>query len=75
MKERRGSIPAAGPRDVTRPGVETWWAASGRKEWERNHTGDTWTWKIFDAAGRVTAESRWRGKDLLDANPEGPLAR
>lgn len=47
-------------------GVETWWAQDGRKDWERNYAADgTWTWKLFDAAGKVTAESRWKGKDLL----------
>ncbi len=46
-------------------GLETWWAADGHKEWERNYAGVTWTWKIFDTAGRVTAESRWKGKDLV----------
>jgi formylglycine-generating enzyme required for sulfatase activity len=56
-------------------GLETWWSADGRKQWERNYTGTTWTWRIFDAAGRVTAESRWQGKQLQDANTEGPLAR
>ena len=30
---------------------------------------------IFDAAGKVTAESRWKGKNLLDANVNGALAR
>jgi formylglycine-generating enzyme required for sulfatase activity len=58
-----------------RTGLETGRSADGRKQWERNYTGDTWTWKLFDAAGRVTAESRWRGKQLLEANTEGPLSR
>jgi len=49
-------------------GIETLWDRSGRKVWDRNHSADgTWTWKIFDAAGRVTAESRWHGKDLIEA--------
>lgn len=56
-------------------GVESLWTRDGHKQWERRYTGDTWTWQIFDAAGRIAAESRWRGKDLIDANPEGPLAR
>jgi formylglycine-generating enzyme required for sulfatase activity len=46
-------------------GLETWWNADGSKAWEKNHSGDGWTWKIFDRGGRVTAESQWRGKDLL----------
>ncbi|MGO9259165.1 MAG: SUMF1/EgtB/PvdO family nonheme iron enzyme [Bryobacteraceae bacterium] len=57
-------------------GVETFWDADGRKQWERSYQRDgAWTWKIFDRAGRVIAESLWKGKDLVDANPEGALAR
>jgi formylglycine-generating enzyme required for sulfatase activity len=67
--------PESTERGARRTGVETGRSADGRKQWERTYTGDTWTWKIFDTAGRVTAESRWRGKQLLDANTEGPLSR
>jgi formylglycine-generating enzyme required for sulfatase activity len=57
-------------------GVETWWNRTGAKEWERTHGADgTWTWRIYDAAGKVSAESRWQGKKLLDANAEGSLSR
>ena len=57
-------------------GTETFWDEGGRKEWERNYQRDgAWTWKVFDRSGRVTAESRWKGKDLMDANPQGPLPR
>ena len=55
-------------------GVETWWTEDGHKLWERTHSSDG-TWKVFDAAGRVTAESRWKGKTLVDANVGGSLAR
>jgi formylglycine-generating enzyme required for sulfatase activity len=41
----------------------------------RGSRGDTWTWTLYDRSGRVTAESRWRRKQLLEANPEGPLLR
>jgi len=59
-----------------RIGVETWRSQSGAKLWERTYGADgTWTWRIYDAAGRPAAESRWRGKLLLDANPEGSLSR
>jgi formylglycine-generating enzyme required for sulfatase activity len=59
-----------------RIGVETLWNENGRKRWERTHAaGGEWTWKVFDAAGKVTAESRWKGKNLLDANVDGALAR
>jgi len=51
-----------------RAGTETWWSESGRKLWERTFGSDgEWTWKLYDAAGHVTAESRWKGKVLLDA--------
>ncbi|HEY1496214.1 MAG TPA: SUMF1/EgtB/PvdO family nonheme iron enzyme [Candidatus Solibacter sp.] len=57
-------------------GVETWWRADGRKQWERTYADDgTWTWRLYDDAGRVTAESRWKGKDLVAANVKGNLAR
>jgi antitoxin component YwqK of YwqJK toxin-antitoxin module len=57
-------------------GAETWWNEAGAKRCERTYSADgVWDWKLFDSAGRVTAESRWKGKDLIDANPEGPLAR
>jgi hypothetical protein len=56
-------------------GIEIMQLPPGRKQWERVYSGDTWTWRLFDERGHVTAESRWRGKTLLDANPEGPLPR
>jgi len=57
-------------------GVETWWNAAGAKQWERAYgAGGTWTWRIYDAAGKVVAESRWQGKKLLAANPQGSLSR
>jgi len=57
-------------------GVETFWDADGRKQWERSYPRDgAWTWRIFDRSGSVTAESRWKGKNLVDANPRGALVR
>lgn len=57
-------------------GTETWWSDNGRKQWERTWAEDgTWTWRLFDAGGRVTAESRWKGKDMVDANVSGSLPR
>jgi len=45
-----------------REGTETWWDANGRKVWEKSYAaGGTWTWHYG------TAESRWKGKELLDA--------
>ncbi len=56
-----------------RIGVETWWSDDGRKLWEKTYSRDgAWTWKLFDTAGRVTAESKWNGKTLLDASLKTP---
>jgi formylglycine-generating enzyme required for sulfatase activity len=47
-------------------GTETYWSASGRKKWERTFSPDgSWLWRVWDDNGQMTAESRWRGKDLL----------
>jgi len=57
-------------------GVETLWNEDGSKRWERHYQpGGEWTWTIYGAAGKVTAESRWKGKQLLDATVNGPLAK
>jgi formylglycine-generating enzyme required for sulfatase activity len=50
-------------------GVETWWSDAGVKQWERTYAADgVWTWRIFDGAGLVTAESKWKNKQLLEAS-------
>ena len=58
---------------------ETWVLEGGTEASEgfgrKGHSGEVWTWKITDSSGRVTAESRWRGKTLIEANTEGPLAK
>ena len=55
-------------RNGRKVGLETWWSEAGRKQWEKNHAADgSWSWKLFDAAGRLTAESTWQGKRLLEA--------
>ncbi len=47
-------------------GDEVFYRADGTKEWSKSHNGDgTWTWRTFDAAGKQTAESHWRGKMLV----------
>jgi hypothetical protein len=57
-------------------GMETFWDEDCRKRRERRYaSGGQWTWTMFDAAARITAESRWKGNGLIEANPEGPLAR
>ena len=54
-------------RDGRKTGVETYWGDDGRKQWERSYSaGGGWTGKIFDRAGRVSAESRWKGKILVE---------
>ena len=48
-----------------RVGTETLWDANGGKVWEKSHSGnDEWTWRFG------SAESRWKGKNLIDAVPE-----
>jgi hypothetical protein len=50
-------------------GDEIFNRADGSKVWEKTYSSDdAWTWQIFDAAGKQTAESHWRGKTLLDYN-------
>lgn len=51
-----------------RIGAETWWNRAGRKVWEKNWAKDgTWNWRVFDPQGGLSAESTWRGKDLVEA--------
>jgi hypothetical protein len=63
-------------RSGRKTGMESWWDATGIKQWERTYAADgTWTWRIYDADGKVRAESRWQGKKLIDASPETSLRR
>jgi len=49
-------------------GDEVFYRADGVKEWEKTYgADDTWTWRLFDEAGKQTAASHWRGKTLVDA--------
>ena len=49
-------------------GDEIFYRANGSKEWVKTYGPDgAWTWRLFDEAGRQTAESHWRGKTLIDA--------
>ena len=53
--------------DGRRTGMETWWTETGAKAWEKEYAADgAWTWRVFDPAGHASAESRWKGKDLLE---------
>ncbi len=57
-------------------GVETFWNAAGAKEWERSFAPDgIWIWTLYGPGDRITAQSRWRGKKLIDANTNGALAQ
>jgi formylglycine-generating enzyme required for sulfatase activity len=50
-------------------GDEVFYRADGSKEWQKIYGADgQWTWQLFDAAGKQTAESHWRGKTLVDYN-------
>lgn len=51
-------------------GTETFWDPAGRKLWDKVYTaGDQWTWRLFDRAGAVKAESAWKGKELVSVRP------
>lgn len=47
-------------------GTETLFRADGSMKWEKQWSGDHWTWRLFDASRRQTATSRWIGKTLVD---------
>ncbi len=48
-------------------GDEIFYRADGSKEWQKTYGADgQWTWQLFDATGKQTAESHWRNKTLLD---------
>lgn len=50
-------------------GDEAFYRPDGSKEWEKVYADDEkWTWRNFDANGKQTSESHWRGKTLLDAS-------
>jgi hypothetical protein len=36
---------------------------------------DTWTWENYDAGGKRTATSKWKGKTLLSSDVPDPPAR
>ncbi len=57
-------------------GDETRWDSAGRKLWDRNYAADgTWTWKIYDADGKVTGESKWKGKQVVSTSLDGTIAK
>jgi antitoxin component YwqK of YwqJK toxin-antitoxin module len=57
-------------------GEERYQREDGTPIWVKAYGADsTWTWDTFDAAGKRTAESHWRGKTLLssDVPDNGPF--
>jgi len=49
-------------------GTETFYRADGTKQWEKIYAADgAWAWRLFDAAGKLTAESTWKNKTLVEA--------
>lgn len=56
-------------------GEERYQREDGTSIWVKTYAADgTWTWDNFDAQGKRTATSHWRGKTLLsDDVPDGPF--
>jgi formylglycine-generating enzyme required for sulfatase activity len=55
-------------------GDERYLREDGTPIWVKHYADDgAWTWLNYDASGKQTAESHWRGKTLLNSNvPEPP---
>ncbi len=50
--------------------------ADGSLVWVKRYKEDgTWTWENYDAAGKKTATSTWKGKTLLSSDVPDPPAR
>ena len=47
-------------------GDEVFYRMDGSMEWEKSYSGDAWIWRRFDGAGAVIAESKWKGKTLVE---------
>lgn len=47
-------------------GDEIFYRADGSKEWDKSYSGDSWVWRRFNSAGAVIAESKWKGKTLVE---------
>jgi len=47
-------------------GTETYWAADGKKQWQKVHKGNgRYEWTRYSAVGQIRAKSTWQGKKLL----------
>jgi len=47
-------------------GDEVFYRADGSKAWSKSYSGDGWTWRRFDDRGALVAESKWKGKTLVE---------
>lgn len=47
-------------------GMEALYRADGSRIWEKDHRGENWTWKVYNTADQMTAESHWRNKTMLN---------
>jgi hypothetical protein len=57
-------------------GEERYLREDGTPYWTKTYAGDgTWTWLNFDASGKQTAKSEWRGKTLVSSDVPDPPAR
>jgi len=57
-------------------GDEKYLREDGTPYWTKTYSGDgTWTWLNFDASGKQTAKSEWRGKTLVSSDVPDPPAR
>jgi predicted neuraminidase len=55
-------------------GHETYLREDGSKIWEKDHGVDGWAWTMYDAAGKQTAWSKWKGKQLVSSSvPDVPV--
>lgn len=48
-------------------GAEALYRENGTPIWRKDHHGADWIWKVYDEAGRMTAESHWHNKTLINA--------
>jgi formylglycine-generating enzyme required for sulfatase activity len=57
-------------------GEERYLREDGTPIWVKHYAADgTWTWDNFDHSGKQIAQSKWRGKTLLNSDVPDPPAR
>jgi formylglycine-generating enzyme required for sulfatase activity len=53
-------------------GNEVFYREDGSTKWEKNYATDvTWTWRNYDRDERLSSESKWRGKTLVNYSLAG----